>query len=265
MACRSIRPVKSWYAYPNTSAYARICSCESRALRPGMNSRWMAIKRPALSSPGGHVQQGEGDRDVVRRRGAPCLTTDSRRVTGNRNPARGARSGRPGTRREVRYSDSPRTGQPRCFLSAEGMCAGPQRKMESPAQRCSPLRDEAVLLQPGQLLAGGRRASRGRWQACSSRRRCGRPDVQVRGGGVVAAAEAVPTVTQPEHNITGRRRRPCHTVGDRSSRPLDQQPSRSLATSSRSGRSAAMRRWRCQGLRRDWGRQGPRRKRAAPQ
>ena len=82
MACRSIRPVKNCCAYPNTSAYARICSCESRALRPGMNPRWMAIKRPALSSPGGYVQQGEGDRDVVRRRGAPCLTTDSRRVTG---------------------------------------------------------------------------------------------------------------------------------------------------------------------------------------
>jgi hypothetical protein len=219
MACRSIRPVKNCCAYPNTSAYARICSCESRALRPGMNSRWMAIKRPALSSPGGHVQQGEGDRDVVRRRGAPCLTTDSRRVTGNRNPARGARSGRPGTRREVRYSDSPRTGQPRCFLSAEGMCAGPQRKMESPAQRCSPLRVEAVLLQPSHCLqvGGGHPGAAGRLVALVGD--VGRADVQVRGGGVVAAAEAVPTVTQPEHNITGRRRRLCHTVGDRSIAP----------------------------------------------
>jgi hypothetical protein len=150
--------------------------------------------------------------------------SDSRRAAGNRKPVLASSSGT-----EIWKTQNSSRGQivgqpthrakPAVFLSAEGMCAGPQRKMESPAQRCSPLRVEAVLLQPGQLLAGGRRASRGRWQACSSRRRCGRPDVQVRGGGVVAAAEAVPTVTQPEHNITGRRRRLCHTVGDRSIAP----------------------------------------------
>jgi hypothetical protein len=196
--------------------------------------------------PRGHVQQGEGDRDVARRRGPPCLTTGYRRcpATATAGPRRRARRGCPtleerrGTAKPVLASSSgseiwktrnssrgqivgqpTQRARPAVFLSAEGMCAGLQQRMESPAQRCSPLRDEAVLLQPGQLLAGGRRASRGRWQACSSRRRCGRPDVQVRGGGVVAAAEAVPTVTQPEHNITGRRRRLCHTVGDRSIAP----------------------------------------------
>jgi hypothetical protein len=155
MACRSIRPVKSCYAYPNTSAYARICSCESRALRPGMNSRRMAIQAPsAANAPVGTFSRARQSRRCTASRSSvphhrmssvscngdrrstaasSARMSDARRAAGNRQPVRASSSGseiwktRKSSRGQIVGPPTHRA-RPAVFLSDESMCAGPQRK-----------------------------------------------------------------------------------------------------------------------------------------